>query len=46
MSYNNRRPDDSDMIGGYHDEVHGLLALLSLEINFPKLWSLGNKMDH
>jgi hypothetical protein len=46
VSYNDRRPDDSDMIGGYHDEVPGLLALLSLEINFPKLWSLGNKMDH
>ena len=45
VSYNDRRLDDSDMIGGYHDEVPGLLAMLSLEINFLKLWSLGNNMD-
>jgi hypothetical protein len=46
VSYNDRRPDDSDMIGGSHDGVPGLLVLLSLEINFPKLWSLGDRMDH
>ena len=46
VSYNDRRPNDLDMIGGSHDGVPGLLLLLSLEIFFPKLWSLGDRMDH
>ena len=46
VSYNDRRPDDSDMIGGSNDGVPGLWVLLSLEIIFPKLWSLGDRMYH
>ena len=46
ISYNDRRLDDSDMIGGSHDGVPNLLVLLSLEIIVPKLWSLGDRMDH
>ena len=46
VSYNDRRPDDSDMIGESHDGVPGFLVFLSLEIIFPKLWSLGDRMDH
>ena len=46
VSYSDRIPDDSYMIGGSHDGVLGLLVLLSLEICFPKLRSLGDRMDH
>jgi hypothetical protein len=43
VSYNNRRPDHPDMIGGCHNEVHGSLVLLSFDIKFSKLCSVGKQ---